>query len=300
MRRATLAILIISVLSKILGFGREVVLSYVYGASGVTDSYLVSQTIPNVLFSFVSTGVATGFVPMYSRIWIERGKKEADRSSSNLSNALLLFAAIVVVLVLISTEPIVKLFAPGFTGLTQVLAVKLTRISVFGVCFTGLISIFVGYLRLQDSFIVPALVGFPMNLVVILSLVVSAKTNIYFLAVGSVAATASQLLFCMPFVRKAGYRHRPVLDLQEKYMKEMVLIALPLIVGTAVNEVNIVVDRTLASRIAVGGISALNYANRLNGFVQGLFVMSVTTVLYPMISKMAAEGNMKSLKGYLG
>jgi putative peptidoglycan lipid II flippase len=83
-------------------------------------------------------------------------------------------------------------------------------------------------------------------------------------------------------------------------MKEMVLIALPVIAGTAVSEVNILVDRTLASQIAVGGISALNYANRLNGFVQGIFVVSVTTVLYPMISKMAAEGNLRSLKAYLG
>jgi putative peptidoglycan lipid II flippase len=82
-------------------------------------------------------------------------------------------------------------------------------------------------------------------------------------------------------------------------MKEMLLIALPVIMGTAVNEINVLVNRTLASRIAEGGISALNYANRLNGFVQGLFVMSVTTVLYPMISKMAAEGNLKSLKAYL-
>jgi putative peptidoglycan lipid II flippase len=82
-------------------------------------------------------------------------------------------------------------------------------------------------------------------------------------------------------------------------MKEMILIALPVILGTAVNEINVLVDRTLASRITVGGISALNYAKRLNGFVQGLFVVSVTTVLYPMISKMAAEGNMKRLKAYL-
>ena len=76
----------------------------------------------------------------------------------------------------------------------------------------------------------------------------------------------------------------------------MVLIALPVIAGTSVNEINVLVDRTLASAIAIGGISALNYARRLNGFVQGLFVASVSTVLYPMISKMATEDNIKGLK----
>ena len=108
-----------------------------------------------------------------------------------------------------------------------------------------------------------------------------------------------QLVLCIPFLRKTGYTHRRFLDFRDRDMKEMIFIALPVIVGTAVNEINVLVNRTLASGIAEGGISALNYANRLNGFVQGLFVVSVTTVLYPMISRMAAEGNMKSLKAYL-
>ena len=69
----------------------------------------------------------------------------------------------------------------------------------------------------------------------------------------------------------------------------MIYIALPIIIGASVDQINVLVDRTLASGIAVGGISALNYANKLNGFVQGLFVTTIATVMYPMISKMAAK-----------
>lgn len=300
MKQTTLAVMIITVLSKVLGFVREMVLSYVYGASDITDAYLISQTIPTVIFSFISAGIATGFVPMYSRVLSEHGKPKADRYTSNLSNALFLFAAIIVIFVLLFTRVIVRLFASGFTGETLSLAVNLTRISVFGVCFTGFVNIFAGYLRLHGSFVVPALIGFPMNLVVILSLFVSARTSLYVLGVGSVVATAAQFLLCIPFLRKVGYSHKRILDFQNKYMKEMFFIALPVIMGTAVNEINVLVNRTLASRIIEGGISALNYANRLNGFVQGIFVVSVTTVLYPIISKMAAEGKMRSLKAYLG
>lgn len=299
MKRTALAVMIMTVLSKFVGFTREMVLSYVYGASGTTDAYLISQTIPTVIFSFVSTGIATGFVPMYSRILGARGRLEADRYTSNLSNALVLMAAIIVVFVLVLTQPVVKLFASGFTGETLSLAVKLTRISIFAVCFTGLVDVFLGYLRLHGSFVVPGLVSFPFSFAIILSLFISARTSIYVLGVGSVVATASQLVLCIPFLRKMGYTHRPILDFQDRYIKEMIFIVLPVIVGTAVNEINILVDRTLASQIAVGGISALNYAKRLNGFVQGLFVVSVTTVLYPIISKMAAEGNLRGLKAYL-
>lgn len=60
MKQTTLAVMIITVLSKVLGFVREMVLSYVYGASDITDAYLISQTIPTVIFSFISAGIATG------------------------------------------------------------------------------------------------------------------------------------------------------------------------------------------------------------------------------------------------
>ena len=91
----------------------------------------------------------------------------------------------------------------------------------------------------------------------------------------------------------------PALDLGDKYIKMMFAIALPVIFGRSVDQINLLVDRTLASTIAEGGISALNYANRLNGFVQGLFVVPITTVIYPLISRVAAEKNIKGLKSYI-
>ena len=300
MKKTALLVMIITILSKVLGFGREIVLSYVYGASAITDAYLISQTIPSVIFSFISAGIATSFIPLYSRISKEEGQLAANKYTNNLSNALLLLASIIVMIVLLFTQPIVKLFASGFSGETLDLAINFTRISVFGVYFTALLSIFAGYLRVHDNYIIPALVGFPMNIIIIASLFISTKTNIYVLAIGSVLATASQLLLLLPFVRKKGFSYQSVLNLKDEHLKTMVIIALPVIIGQSVNEINILVDRTLASSIAVGGISALNYAGRLRGFVQSLFVASITTVMYPMISKMAAENNIKGLKTYIG
>lgn len=167
MKKAALLVMIATILSKVLGFGREIALSFFYGASEITDVYLIAQTIPTVIFSFISAGVATGFIPMYSRILKEDGKLGANKFTSNLSNTLLLLASIIVAIVLLFTGPIVKLFASGFTGETLELAIRFTRISVFGVYFTALLHIFTGYLRLHDKFVIPALVGFPMNLTII-------------------------------------------------------------------------------------------------------------------------------------
>ena len=80
----------------------------------------------------------------------------------------------------------------------------------------------------------------------------------------------------------------------------MAIIALPLIIGASVNEINIIVDKTIASNIAVGAISTLNYAKILSNSIVSLFVATVVTVIYPSISRMAAKDNLIGLKATVG
>ena len=296
MKKVAILLMFIKILSKILGFIREVTISYFYGVSNISDAYLVSLTIPTLIFSFIGTGISTSYIPIYSSIQKKYGDKEASGFTSNLTNLTLLLSTIIIIFGLIFIEPIVKLFASGFEGETLALAIRFTRISIFGIYFTGIIHIFSGFLQIKGNFIVPASIGFPFSLITIAVIFISYKTNILVLAIGSVIATASQLLLLIPFIYKKSYRYKLVLDVKDEYIKRMLYIALPIIIGVSVNEINILVDRTIASRIVEGGISALNYANYLNGFVQGLCVTPILTVMFPTISKMAAEGNIKGLK----
>lgn len=296
MKKTAFFLMLITIISKILGFGREITLSYFYGVSSVSDAYLISITIPFVIFSFIGTGISTGFIPMYSNIQQKHGAMEGDSFTSNLTNILVIICTVLVIFGLIFTEPLVKLFAKGFKGETLRLAVEFTKISLIGIYFTGSMHIFSGYLRLKGNYIIPALVGFPMNFITIISIILSSKTNIFVLAIGSVLAIVSQLMLLIPFVYKKGYRHKFLLDVKNEYIKSMTYIALPVIVGASVDQINVLVDRTLASSIAIGGITALSYANRLNGFVRGLFVVPISTVMYPTISKMVAEDNIHGMK----
>lgn len=296
MKKTAFILMLVTIISKIFGFSREITLSYFYGASNISDAYLISLTIPTVIFSFIGIGISIGYIPMYSNIQQQYGKKEGDRFTSNLSNILIIIFTIMVIFGLILAEHLVKIFARGFEGETLALAIKFTKISLFGIYFTGLMYIFGGYLRLKGNYIVPALIGFPMNIITIAAILLSFNTNVLVLAIGSLVATVSQLILLMPFVHKEGYKHKLVLDIKDKHIRNMAYISLPVIIGISVEQINVLVDRTLASSIAVGGITALNYANKLNSFVQGLFVAPISTVMYPMISQMAAEDNIDGLK----
>src|SRR5690554_1445747 len=156
MKKNIAIIMFITIFSKFFGFFREIALTYFYGASAVSDVYLIAQTIPNVIFAFVGTGLATTFIPIYNKVLKEKGDQDANRFVSNLVNVVLFLTTIIVALVLAFTPQVVMLFASGFNEKTMSLAVLFTRISIFGIYFSGMIYIFNSYLQIKDNFMIPA------------------------------------------------------------------------------------------------------------------------------------------------
>lgn len=296
MKKTAFIIMIITVISKLFGFLRDIILSYYYGASTISDAYLIALTVPVVIFSFVGIGISTGYIPIFRKIESIHGEIETNEYTSNLVNLVMIISTIIIILGLIFTEPLVHVFASGFEGETLVLAIKFTRISLIGIYFTALVNIATPFLQVKGNYNIPALIGFPLNIVTVIAIILSVKIDTALLALGSILATFSQLILLLPYMYKKGFRYKFRLDINNKYINLMIILVIPLILGTSVSEINTLIDRTLASRIAIGGISALNYATRLNGFIQDIFTLSIITVLYPAVSKMVAEKNIDGMK----
>lgn len=296
MKKVAIFLMLLTIFTKLLGFSRDIALAYFYGVSSISDAYLISLTIPGIIFTLIVAGLSTAYIPMYSKIEKNYGENEGNKFTNNLLNILLIVSTVIVILGLSFTNQIVKVFASGFEEETLSLAVKFTQISLFGIYFSGLVYLFKGFLQLKGNYFIPELVGIPLNFFTILFMFISFNTNPIALAIGSVIGVASQLLLLLPFVYKQGFKYQLLLDIKDEHIKRMLYIACPVIIGVSVDQVNILVDRTLSSQIALGGISALNYASKLNGFIYGIFVLSISTVMYPMISKMATENDLAGLK----
>ena len=296
MKKNVAIIMFITILSTILGFIREIALTYFYGASAISDVYLIAQTIPLTIFALIGTGLSTMFIPIYNKARKEKGEETAHDFMSNLINVIMIVTTVVVVLMLIFTREIVILFASGFSDSTMNLAITFTRISVFGIYFSGLIYTFNPYLQIYNNFAIPALVGIPGNLVIIFSYFIAAKTNDIFLAYGIVVSLIFQVLLVIPAVMKNRYKYKLILHYKDKYLKEILFLSFPVIIGTSVNQFNVLIDKNIASRVAVGGISALNYANKLTTYIGVLFATSIITVIYPAISEMVVNANFDGLK----
>ena len=296
MEKTVIALMIVIVCTKVLGFSRDIILSYFYGADGLTDAYLISMTIPSVLFSFVGMGIAASYIPIFTKINEHQGNIQAKQFTSNLTNIVLLLSTVLVVAMLVFPVQIVKIFASGFEGETLKIAVDFTRISAFSIYFTALVYVFNSYLEVNKRFMATVLSGLPLNLLIILFIFLSHEVNFYLLSIGSVLAVAVQFLFLVPAIRKTGYKHKLVVAPREGNVKKMLLLAIPVIIGVSADQINVLVDKTLASQIAEGGISALTYSHRIVFFIQAIFVTAIVTILFPKISKLAVKKNMVQLK----
>ncbi len=296
MKKIGIILIVITLISKVSGLFRDIALSYFYGASNISDAFLISQTIPVVIFSFIGAALATGFIPLYTQIVENSGESAGNKFTSNLINILVTICIVIIGLGMIFTKQLVNIFASGFDGDTLKLAIVFTRISLVGIIFTTLIHIFKAFLQLKGAYVITAFVSIPMNLVFILGIVISSKGNLSLIAICSVMAIGFQLVFLIPVMHKKGYRHKKLLNFNDDKFKKMLYLTLPVILGVAVNDINVLIDRTLASRINEGGISALNYADNITKLFHGIFVASIVTLMYPMISRMVVKNNKEGFK----
>ncbi|GAA0091761.1 murein biosynthesis integral membrane protein MurJ [Paraclostridium bifermentans] len=290
--KSTFLLMLATMLAKILGFAREITLMYTYGTSAYSDVYITSMNIPLALFSSIGAALVTTFIPIYHESLQDGGEKNAYKFTNNILNIVLILSIILSIIGYVFAEPLVKLFAMKFEGEKLLLTVQFVRIMMPGILFIGMSNIMVSYLQIKDSFTIPGLIALPNNIVIIVSIIISYITkNLYILAIGSLIGMISQFIFLIPFAIKKGYKFKLIFNLRDKYLKKMIFLVGPVFIGVAVNQINVMVDRSLASSFGDGIISALNSANRLNLFVTGLFISTIGAVIYPTLSKLSTNNN---------
>lgn len=294
--KAAVGLMAATLIAKILGFGRELALASAYGASGTSDAFLVAMNIPAVIFSAIGTSLGTAFIPLYCDIDAKQGKKASLKFTNNVLNIVILMCLVVSFFGVVFTEPIVKLFAVGFKGETLAQAVYFTRVLILSMAFLGMSYIMMAFLQVKENFIIPGLMSVPYNMLIIISIFASVMINPNLLPWGTLFGLSLQFIFQYPFARKKGFRYKPTINLKDEHLKKMLWLIGPVLIGVAVTQVNAIVDRTIASTLVEGSISALNYATKLNQFVMGMFIVSISSVIYPMLSKLSTENNQKKFK----
>ena len=297
MKKNTIILLLGTIFSKFFGIARELLLSQYYGDSIYADAYIISSNIPNVIFGFVAAGLVTTFIPIYSKMLAKQTEEEANTYLSNVLNILMVVSLVLAIFGFVFSDALVKVFASGFDAQTIEIASRFVQISIFSVLFLSTKSILEGFLQVKKQFMVTVLGGFIMNTIVISTIFASSVANKpIMMAYGVLVSIIAQTILVIYVSINNKYHHKFGINIHDENLKHMLQMAAPIIFGSSVAQINRVIDTRIASSIAKGGIASLNYAVRISDSILGIFVGSISAVLYPSLAEQAANDQMDALK----
>ncbi len=295
--RSSLVVGAMTMLSRVMGLARDVVIAVVLGATANADAFFVAFKIPNFLRRLFAEGAfAQAFVPVLSE-YRESGNRAAvqlllNRVAGALGGVLLCITVVAVV----AAPLVATVFAPGFRGdpLKFQLTTEMIRITFPYLMLISLTGFAGAVLNSYGRFAVPAFTPVLLNICLITAAVVAAP---YFaepamaLAWGVLIAGCVQLLFQLPFLQRLHLLPRPQWQWGDEGVQRIVQLMIPAMFGVSVSQINLLLDTVLASFLPTGSISWLYYSDRLVELPLGVFAIAIATVILPSLSRQRASGD---------
>lgn len=289
-----------TLLSRILGFFRDMILASVLGAGISADAFYVAYRLPNMMRRLFAEGSMTmAFVPVFTKLREEEGDERAFAMPRAAMVWLLLILGVLTTLAIVFARPLTRLITPGFVGDPALfdLTVELTRIVFPYIIEISAVALCMGVLNSFGHFLAPALATSELNTIIILGAGVAWLFGFnvpHTLAWAVVIGGLGQVFMQQPPLRRYGFSWRGPWSLKDKGVIRMGLLMVPTAFGAAVYQLNIVLGTLMASFLATGSISYLYYADRLVQFPLGVFGVAVGTVALPSLSKLASSGDNKA------
>lgn len=285
----------VTIVSRPLGYLREAIQAYLFGATLLVDAFVISFNFPELIQTLFFAGATSAFlIPVCTR-YMENAEEYCLIYSTFFNICLLVTVALSVVLALAS-RPLMGLLAPGFGVRTREIAQYLFLIMIPLIPLHALLSVAKAFLNAKEHFLSPELSGIVWNVTFILcAFALSPRIGIYSLALGASLGGLFQLLLQIPFLRRMGIRYRPRMSLRHPSVREAKALLSGAFIATSYVPINSFVGRVIASFLPEGEVASLSYAFRLFILPFSLFAVPVYTVIFTRISKLYHASNWREI-----
>ena len=296
MFRSGLLVMIITMVSRVLGLVRATIIAYYFGASGATDAYFSAFKISNFFRQLLGEGaLGSSFIPLYNEKIETEGEEKGKEFIYSILNLIFIFSTLITLLMIIFSQDIINLIVNGFPTETKILASQLLKIMSVYFIFISLSGMICAMLNNFKQFAIPASTSIFFNLAIILASMGFSKTfGISALAYGVVLGGALQFLVVLPSFFKIVKGYSFKINWKDPYLKKIFILMCPMLVGIVARQVNTIVDQVFASYLQEGGVTALENATRLYLLPVGVFGVSISTVIFPVLSKAVAKNDLKT------
>jgi len=305
--KSGLIVSFMTLISRVLGLVRDMVIAGLVGAGANADAYLLANKIPNFLRRLFAEGAfAQAFVPVLTEVKEKHGDDEVRVLLAKVAGTLGVIVCIVTLIGVVASPLVVMIFGTGWfvealdgNGDKFELASTLLKITFPYLFFITFVALTGAVLNTYNRFAVAAFTPVLLNVAIILcaiSLHDRFSDPAYALAIGVFVGGLVQFLFQIPYLYKSKLLVRPVWAWNDEYVRRVRMLMLPAILGVSVHQINALVDTVIATFLAKGTISWLYYADRLIEFPLGLFGIGIATVILPSLSRLHTNEDPKQFQ----
>jgi putative peptidoglycan lipid II flippase len=287
---------IITLAASAIGFILQLLTAYYFGASKQTDAYFMAQSTSEMLSKLLLGGSITSvFIPLFVERITHKKMEEAWDLALNLLHITGLVMLVIVIALGYFALPFVHLIAPGFDGDTSLLTARLLQVLLPSFLLLFVVNIFIAMLNSLHHFTLPASLRAVAPLISVISVLLSVRSlGIFSLAVGALLGSFIQVLLVVIAASREGFRYRFILAPNHPALRRLAILVSPFVISVLVTQVAGIVYRVLVSHLASGSLAALKYGDKITSLFGVLLLQSVTTVLYPLLSRKASQ------KDYIG
>jgi putative peptidoglycan lipid II flippase len=290
-------------LSRIAGLIREIVASSFFGTTGPFSAFTIAFQVPNLVRSlFADAALSAAFVPVFTELQEHGKKREAARLASTLLFVMLAALGALTALFILLAGVIMPLFTGDkFTHELDELTIGLSRVLFPIVVLLGVNGLVVGILNSYEHFAIPAIAPLVWNIVIVGFLVAlkplfHGPNQMYAYALGVLAGTLVQLLMSLPMLGRVGFHFEWAIDWRDPRIARVFRLMLPVAIGLGVINFDLVINSSLGTLISQQASRAIDAAFRIYMLPQGMFSVALATVLFPTLSRFAANHDLPNLR----
>jgi len=292
----------ISLAGKLLALIRDINIASVFGVTSASDVFFYASTFLLLITTIISQSINTTLIPVLARIKIREGDIAKTMLLNNIMNITILVAVLVsfFMVALTFSPTAVSFLTPGFDAFQRDKFALMIQIGVPSIIFFSIASVNRGYLQSEGRYIETGLSELCMASVgIVFILYFRDDLGLEILIFAIVLASILQIL--VQFVGFFGttYKYRLYVNIRDNDLKVIAALMVPVLISTGISDVSKLVDQALGSTLSPGGLSALAFGAKINGLIVGVFIVSLVTIVFPMLSRSAASGNSEELKKIL-
>jgi len=299
MARSSLVVMGAFLAAKVVGLLRERAIAHAFGASGEYDAYIAAFRIPDLLFTLIAGGaLVSAFLPVFAGALATAGRERAWHAASGITNLAFSATAVLAASAAAAAPWLVShVIAPGFAAPQQALTVSLMRIILVATVVFSVSGVHMGVLNAFQHFLLPAVAPVVYNAGILAgALWLAPRHGIMGLAYGVVLGAALHLAVKVPGLVRYGFTWAPVFGLRDPDVRQVLQLMWPRVLAMGAVQAVFLVNTRLASALAAGSLSALNYAWVLAQLPQTLLGTAVGTVAFPTLAEHAALGRADQLR----